>query len=53
MATHEILTVAEIAVELRCSKAYVYNVIAGKVDGVERAAGNFAWAAGNWSGESL
>ena len=34
MATHEILTVAEIAVELRCSKAHVYNVIAGKVDGV-------------------
>jgi excisionase family DNA binding protein len=34
MAIHEILTVAEIAVELRCSKAHVYNVIAGKVDGV-------------------
>ena len=34
MATHEILTVAEIAVELRCSKAHVYNVIAGKVNGV-------------------
>jgi excisionase family DNA binding protein len=34
MATHEILTVAEIAVELRCSKAHVYNVIAGRVDGV-------------------
>jgi len=34
MAMHEILTVAEIAAELRCSKAHVYNVIAGKVDGV-------------------
>jgi excisionase family DNA binding protein len=34
MATHEILTVAEVAVELRCSKAHVYNVISGKVDGV-------------------
>jgi excisionase family DNA binding protein len=28
------LTVAEVAMELRCSKAHVYNVIAGKVDGV-------------------
>jgi len=26
--------VAEVALELRCSKAHVYNVIAGKVDGV-------------------
>jgi excisionase family DNA binding protein len=33
--THdEILTVAEVAVELRCSKAHVYNAIAGKVEGV-------------------
>jgi excisionase family DNA binding protein len=33
--THdEILTVAEVAIELRCSKAHVYNAIAGKVDGV-------------------
>jgi len=31
---HPILTVAEVALELRCSKAHVYNVIAGKVDGV-------------------
>jgi excisionase family DNA binding protein len=30
----QILTVAEVALELRCSKAHVYNVIAGKVDGV-------------------
>lgn len=26
--------VAEVALELRCSKTHVYNVIAGKVDGV-------------------
>ena len=30
----QILTVAEVALELRCSKAHVYNMIAGKVDGV-------------------
>jgi excisionase family DNA binding protein len=30
----QILTVAEVALELRCSKAHVYNVIAGKVGGV-------------------
>lgn len=30
----EILTVAEVAAELRCSKAHVYNAIAGKVEGV-------------------
>ncbi len=29
-----ILTVAEVALELRCSKAHVYNVIAGKVEGI-------------------
>jgi len=34
MTTDEILTVAEVAIELRCSKAHVYNTIAGKVDGV-------------------
>ena len=34
MTTNEILTVAEVALELRCSKAHVYNVIAGRVDGV-------------------
>ena len=34
MTGDEILTVAEVAVELRCSKAHVYNAIAGKVDGV-------------------
>ena len=33
MTGDEILTVAEVAVELRCSKAHVYNAIAGKVDG--------------------
>jgi excisionase family DNA binding protein len=34
MTTDEILTVAEVATELRCSKAHVYNAIAGKVEGV-------------------
>ena len=34
MKGQEILTVEEVAVELRCSKAHVYNAIAGKVDGV-------------------
>src|SRR5712691_4977313 len=34
MTTDEILTVAEVAIELRCSKAHVYNAIAGKVEGV-------------------
>ena len=29
-----VLTVTEVAVDLRCSKAHVYNVIKGKVDGV-------------------
>lgn len=29
-----VLTVAEVAAELRCSKAHVYNVIRGKVFGV-------------------
>jgi hypothetical protein len=28
----KILTIAEVALELRCSKAHVYNVINGKVD---------------------
>jgi excisionase family DNA binding protein len=30
----EILTVSEVAVELRCSKAHVHNAINGKVAGV-------------------
>jgi excisionase family DNA binding protein len=30
----EILTVAEVAAELRCSKAHVYNTIAGRIEGV-------------------
>jgi excisionase family DNA binding protein len=30
----EILTVAEVAADLRCSKAHIYNVINGKVSGV-------------------
>jgi excisionase family DNA binding protein len=30
----EVLTVNEVAAELRCSKAHVYNVINGKVRGV-------------------
>ena len=34
MTGNEILTVTEVAVELRCSKAHVYNAIAGKVRGV-------------------
>jgi hypothetical protein len=34
MAGDEILTVAEVAIELRCSRAHVYNAIAGKVEGV-------------------
>ena len=35
MTTHdEILTVAEVAIELRCSKAHVHNAINGKVSGV-------------------
>ena len=29
-----VLTAAEVATDLRCSKAHVYNVIKGKVDGV-------------------
>ena len=28
---HQVLTIAEVAVDLRCSKAHVYNLIAGKV----------------------
>jgi hypothetical protein len=34
MARDEILTAAEVAAELRCSKAHVYNAIAGRVDGI-------------------
>jgi excisionase family DNA binding protein len=34
MTWNEILTVTEVAVELRCSKAHVYNANAGKVRGV-------------------
>jgi excisionase family DNA binding protein len=34
MTKDEILTAAEVAAELRCSKAHVYNTIAGKVEGV-------------------
>ena len=30
----EILTVAEVAAELRCSKAHVYTAIVGEVEGV-------------------
>jgi excisionase family DNA binding protein len=30
----EILTASEVAADLRCSKAHVYNAIAGKVEGV-------------------
>jgi excisionase family DNA binding protein len=34
MAEDGVLTVSEVAVELRCSKAHVYNVVNGKVRGV-------------------
>lgn len=35
MITHdEILTVSEVAADLRCSKAHVHNAIKGKVSGV-------------------
>lgn len=34
MVADEILTVAEVAADLRCSKAHVYNMINGKVAGV-------------------
>jgi excisionase family DNA binding protein len=36
MIGDEIMTVAEVAAELRCSKAHVYNAIAAKVEGVCR-----------------
>jgi hypothetical protein len=34
--TNEILTITEVAKELRCSKAHVYNAINGKASGVSR-----------------
>ena len=34
MSTTEVLTVAEVAIRLRCSKAHVGNTINGKVRGV-------------------
>jgi excisionase family DNA binding protein len=34
MTGEEILTVAEVAIELRCSKAHVYKAIAGTVDNI-------------------
>ncbi len=36
MNSNDILTVAEVAAELRCSKAHVYKAINGKVTGVSR-----------------
>ncbi len=36
MSDNDILTVAEVAAELRCSKAHVYKAINGKVTGVSR-----------------
>jgi len=33
---HEILTAAEVAAELRCSKAQVYKLINGEVPGVQK-----------------
>ncbi len=35
MAGDEILTVMEVAAELRCSKAHVYKVILGRVGNIE------------------
>lgn len=32
--THEVLTVSEVAETLRCSKAHVHNLIAGRVRGM-------------------
>jgi len=32
-ASHDVLTVSEVADELRCSKAHVHNLINGKVRG--------------------
>ena len=32
----EILTIPEVAEDLRCSKAHVYNIVNGKVPGVRR-----------------
>jgi len=34
--SHDVLTVPEVAEELRCSKAHVHNLINGKVSGVAR-----------------
>jgi Helix-turn-helix domain len=34
LSTNSVLTVAEIAFELRCSKAHVHNIITGKVPGL-------------------
>jgi hypothetical protein len=34
MSEDQILTIREVAADLRCSKAHVYNVINGKVTGV-------------------
>lgn len=36
MNSNDILTVAEIATELRCSKAHVYKAIRGRVAGVSK-----------------
>lgn len=35
MTGDEILTILEVAAELRCSKAHVYNAISGKVNNVK------------------
>lgn len=34
MSPDTILTVPEVAAELRCSKAHVFNMLAGKISGV-------------------
>lgn len=52
MTTNQILTVTEVAHELRCSKAHVYNVIAGKVGGVH-ALPAISMAAESWCGAAL
>jgi excisionase family DNA binding protein len=35
MTGNEILTILEVAAELRCSKAHVYNAISGKVNNIK------------------
>jgi hypothetical protein len=34
VGNNDVLTIAEVALDLRCSKAHVYNAVNGKVSGV-------------------